>query len=267
MTEPRTGHTRSISVALTGSGGAGVMTAGGLLLDAVAKFGCYGLQTRSVGPQIRGGEAAALLRLSERPVETHSGSFDVLFALDWNNYSRFAGEILLDRDSTVVTDPAGGPVPDSVRALTANIVEVPLKQIAELVPGGRANMVALGIAAGHRRDTRRHRERTDCRQAWGQGPARGGCQHRLCRGRLRAGRGDRRRGAQAHGARRHRQRRTLAPNRQRSGRASARSGAASVSPPPIRSRRRPKSSNGWHRPWRGSAAPWSRRKTNWHRST
>ena len=148
MTEPKTGHTQSISVALTGSGGAGVMTAGGLLLDAVAKFGCYGLQTRSVGPQIRGGEAAALLRLSERPVETHSGSFDILFALDWNNYSRFAGEILLDQDSTVVTDPAGGPVPDSVRALTANIVEVPLKQIAELVPGGRANMVALGIAAG-----------------------------------------------------------------------------------------------------------------------
>ena len=148
MTEPKTGHTQSISVALTGSGGAGVMTAGGLLLDAVAKFGCYGLQTRSVGPQIRGGEAAALLRLSEQPVETHSGSFDILFALDWNNYSRFAGEILLDQDSTVVTDPAGGPVPDSVRALTANIVEVPLKQIAELVPGGRANMVALGIAAG-----------------------------------------------------------------------------------------------------------------------
>ena len=148
MTQAATGNTKSVSVALTGSGGAGVMTAGGLLLDAVAKVGCYGLQTRSVGPQIRGGEAAALLRLSERPVETHSETFDLLIALDWNNYSRFTGEILLDRNSTVVTDPAGGTVPDNVRAATENIVEVPLKQIAELTPGGRANMVALGLAAG-----------------------------------------------------------------------------------------------------------------------
>lgn len=148
MTERATGNTQSVSVALTGSGGAGVMTAGGLLLDAVAKIGCYGLQTRSVGPQIRGGEAAALLRLSEQPVETHGATFDLLIALDWNNYSRFAGEILLDGNSTVVTDPAGGDVPDTVRALTKNIIEVPLKQIAELTPGGRANMVALGLTAG-----------------------------------------------------------------------------------------------------------------------
>ena len=148
MTHPETAHPRSVSVALTGSGGAGVMTAGGLLLDAASKFGCYGLQTRSVGPQIRGGEAAALLRFSERPVETHSDVFDLLIALDWNNYGRFAAEIPLTEDSTVVADPAGGPVPEHVRDLTSKIVELPLKQIAEQVPGGRANMVALGAVAG-----------------------------------------------------------------------------------------------------------------------
>ena len=148
MTERATGQTQSVSVALTGSGGAGVMTAGGLLLDAAAKFGCYGLQTRSVGPQIRGGESAALLRLSERPVETHSDEFDLLFALDWNNFARFAGEITLSGNSTVVTDPAGGPVPDGVQETAGTIIEVPLKQIAEVIPGGRANMVALGMAAG-----------------------------------------------------------------------------------------------------------------------
>ena len=54
----------SVSLALAGSGGAGVMTAGNLLLEAAAKAGYYALMTRTSGPQIRGGEAAAMLRVS-----------------------------------------------------------------------------------------------------------------------------------------------------------------------------------------------------------
>ncbi|MBI4123734.1 MAG: 2-oxoacid:acceptor oxidoreductase family protein, partial [Betaproteobacteria bacterium] len=50
--------TPSVSVALAGSGGAGVMTAGNMLLEAAALAGYYGLMTRTSGPQIRGGEAA-----------------------------------------------------------------------------------------------------------------------------------------------------------------------------------------------------------------
>ena len=48
----------SLSIALAGSGGSGVMTAGTLLLDAASKAGLYGLMVRTSGPQIRGGEAA-----------------------------------------------------------------------------------------------------------------------------------------------------------------------------------------------------------------
>ncbi|MBL4758490.1 MAG: 2-oxoacid:acceptor oxidoreductase subunit alpha [Rhizobiales bacterium] len=137
-----------ISIALTGSGGAGVMTAGGMLLEAAAKSGFYGLQTRSVGPQIRGGEAAALLRLSNNPVEIHRGGFDILFALDWSNFSRFAAEITLDESSVVIFDPDGGDVPDIVTAATKNIIELPIKKIAADIKGGRMNMIALGIVAG-----------------------------------------------------------------------------------------------------------------------
>ena len=46
---------QTVSIAITGAGGAGVMTAGQMLLDAAAKAGLYGLMTRSSGPQIRGG--------------------------------------------------------------------------------------------------------------------------------------------------------------------------------------------------------------------
>ena len=59
---------KTISIAITGSGGSGVMTAGQNLLNAVSKAGYYGLMARSLGPQIRGGEAAALIRISEEVV-------------------------------------------------------------------------------------------------------------------------------------------------------------------------------------------------------
>jgi 2-oxoglutarate ferredoxin oxidoreductase subunit alpha len=48
-----------ISVAITGSGGAGSITAGELLLSLAGNNGCFGMIRRSFGPQIRGGEAAA----------------------------------------------------------------------------------------------------------------------------------------------------------------------------------------------------------------
>ena len=54
----------SVSIALAGSGGAGVMTAGNMLLEAAAAAGYYGLMTRTSGPQIRGGEAAAMVRVA-----------------------------------------------------------------------------------------------------------------------------------------------------------------------------------------------------------
>ncbi len=141
---PTPGTLRSVSLVLTGSGGAGVMTAGNMLLDAAAAAGCYGLMTRSTGPQIRGGEAAAMLRLSSRPLLAHDDRFHVLMALDWENVQRFAAEIPLDADSLIVADPAAGDVPAVIATKGARIVQLPLAKLAKKVPGGRPNMVALG---------------------------------------------------------------------------------------------------------------------------
>jgi len=89
----------SLSIVLTGSGGAGVMTAGQILLDAATTCGLYGLMTRSTGPQIRGGEAAAMIRLSSKPVQSPGDRFDILLALDFDNVQRFADELPLDSAS------------------------------------------------------------------------------------------------------------------------------------------------------------------------
>ena len=45
-------HCQSLSIALTGSGGSGVMTTGSLLLEAASQAGWYGFMGRSAGPVI-----------------------------------------------------------------------------------------------------------------------------------------------------------------------------------------------------------------------
>ncbi len=137
---------RSFSVAIAGSGGAGVMTAGTLLLDAAARSGLYGLMVRTSGPQIRGGEAAALLRLAPRPVATLDDRFDLLLAIDWQNLHRFADEIPLGPTSLLVGDSDAGQAPAALLASGARLVTLPLKKTAKAAGGGWVNMIALSLA-------------------------------------------------------------------------------------------------------------------------
>jgi 2-oxoglutarate ferredoxin oxidoreductase subunit alpha len=135
-----------VSIAIAGSGGSGVMTAGTLLLEAAAQAGLYGLMVRTSGPQIRGGEAAALLRLSASPVESLDDRFDLLLAVDWQNVHRFADEIPLHAGSLLIGDADGGEVPEVFLRSGARSVALPLKKMAKALPGSWINMLALGLA-------------------------------------------------------------------------------------------------------------------------
>ncbi|HFC05537.1 MAG TPA: 2-oxoacid:acceptor oxidoreductase subunit alpha, partial [Rhizobiales bacterium] len=137
----------SISLAIIGSGGAGALTAGAIILEAAAKSGWYGIMNRSVGPQIRGGEAAALVRLANHRVDCMSKEYDLLIAIDWKNAERFASEMPLARHGLVLNDPSAGEVPDAIGSDKANIASVPMKDLAKEIPGGRENMIAVGMAA------------------------------------------------------------------------------------------------------------------------
>ncbi|MEA3276930.1 MAG: 2-oxoacid:acceptor oxidoreductase subunit alpha, partial [Pseudomonadota bacterium] len=141
-----TGQTLAdMSVALTGSGGSGVVTAGEILLDALARAGFCGLMTRSAGPQIRGGESAVMLRFSRQPVDAMNDRFDVLVGLDWLNVGRFLDEIPLDAGSRIFADPAAGPIPGPLLESGARVREYPFKEYVDAVPGGRVNMAAIGV--------------------------------------------------------------------------------------------------------------------------
>lgn len=147
-TTSKTDGATSVSLALAGSGGAGVMTAGNMLLEAAAQAGYYGLMTRTSGPQIRGGEAAAMLRLATHAVDGPDDRFDALLAVDWLNITRFSAEIPLDAASLLIGDPAQGAAPEALLASSARSVAVEFKALAKSIKGGWPNMVALGLLAG-----------------------------------------------------------------------------------------------------------------------
>jgi len=137
----------SISIALVGKGGAGVLTAGEILLTAAARCDRYGMLIPAVGPQIRGGESAALLRLGNAPINCLDDHFDVLLGINWQHAERFRADIPLNAESVIVTDPSAEAVPDFFAASGAHVHELEMQDLAATITGGRPNMVALGYVA------------------------------------------------------------------------------------------------------------------------
>ena len=141
------GASPSISIAVVGSGGAGALTTTDSLLETASAAGWHGLFTRTLGPQIRGGEAAGLLRLADHPVDCLPDQFDLLIGIDWLNAHRFGGEIKVGPATLVISDPRGGDLPPMAVQSGARVVQVPMKEIAKTIRDGRPNMIALGIAS------------------------------------------------------------------------------------------------------------------------
>ena len=101
---------------------------------------------RTSGPQIRGGEAAALVRLAAEPVDCLGDRFDFVVGVDWQNMHRFADEIPLDAGSLLIGDPDQGEPPDVFTQRGARLMHVPFKRMAKAIPGSWPNMIVLGLA-------------------------------------------------------------------------------------------------------------------------
>jgi 2-oxoglutarate ferredoxin oxidoreductase subunit alpha len=134
-----------LSIAITGAGGAGVISCGELLLQAWAREGGRGLLRKAYGPQIRGGESAALLTLTPDERYTAASRYDLVVALDWDNFNRFEDEIRLGPDSRVLCE-ASGDLPATVVESGAQVMHVPFTELAAASHReGRVNMLALGV--------------------------------------------------------------------------------------------------------------------------
>lgn len=108
---------KNVTIALTGSGGTGVVALGEMLLQAAARTGLYGILRKTFGPQIRGGESAAILRLGPSPIASFGAEVDMLLALDWSNFQRFADEIPVTDRTLVVEDAAAGTAPAHLNSI------------------------------------------------------------------------------------------------------------------------------------------------------
>lgn len=135
---------KTLTVVFAGSGGAGAVTAGALLLRAAAEAGYYGLMQQLAGAQVRGGEAASLVEISTEPLEAQPDRFDLFVAIDWENVERFAPEIPLDSGSVVIADPDAGAVPAGIARADARTAAIPFARMVKAAPAARANMIGLG---------------------------------------------------------------------------------------------------------------------------
>tara|TARA_R110002110_G_scaffold111137_2_gene276817 strand:+ start:11794 stop:13527 length:1734 start_codon:yes stop_codon:yes gene_type:complete len=135
---------RTLTLAISGSGGAGAISTGELVLQLVAGSGGYGMLKKTFSPQIRGGESAAILRLGSAPVSIIPARIDLLVALDWQNFARFADEVPISADTLVLHTGTDAPPPGIAGD---RLLSVDAAKIAAAADSGWLNMVFLGMLA------------------------------------------------------------------------------------------------------------------------
>ena len=137
---------RNLTIALTGSGGTGVVALGEMLLRAAGNSGYFGILRKTFGPQIRGGESAAILRLGPQPLASFCGEIDLLVALDWSNFQRFADEIPISTSTLIIEDTAAGERPGQLSARDS-IKTLDFSGLAQSMGSAHSNIALLGYLA------------------------------------------------------------------------------------------------------------------------
>jgi 2-oxoglutarate ferredoxin oxidoreductase subunit alpha len=145
--------TKDLTIALVGSGGDGVVTAGDLIAQAAAREGLHAIKTEAYGPQIRGGEASCTVRLASKDIFAQGDTVDVLVVFRRSDFARFRGELSVGEGAVILTE-ADDPTPAGEVDLTgqggARLIQVPFGELARDSAGTPAskNVVALGILSG-----------------------------------------------------------------------------------------------------------------------
>jgi len=148
---PATTHApdaQALVIALVGSGGDGVALLGDLLLQMAAWQGLYGLMVQSYGPQIRGGESAAVVRIATREIQYEGDDADVLVCFRASDLGRFRGAVQLHAGSTLVLDAADkGELPEWLGHADAREYRYPFTRLENgvEVQSEPRNMLALAL--------------------------------------------------------------------------------------------------------------------------
>lgn len=146
--KPRSAEERSVVLAMVGSGGDGVALLGDLLLRQAARLGLYGMMVQSYGPQIRGGESAAVLRLCDKEVQYEGDVADILVCFRIRDIARFKGAIRIHPGSIVILDQEEKEaLPEWLGPADREVYRFPFAKFENgiEVAGPPRNMLAFGL--------------------------------------------------------------------------------------------------------------------------
>jgi len=149
----QTSMLKDLVIGMAGSGGDGIVSAGELLIGACGAMGYHAMMTKSLGPQIRGGESSCRVRLSTNRVLCAGGSLDVAVALNWDDFLRFGAELPVDGGTIVIYDAATRVAPADIPlagVVPSEVLPVPIGELARRAAGTdkAKNSVVLGLLAG-----------------------------------------------------------------------------------------------------------------------
>jgi 2-oxoglutarate ferredoxin oxidoreductase subunit alpha len=134
---------RDLTFAFVGAGGDGAVTAGDLVAGVCASEGLHVIKTEAYGPQIRGGESSATVRVSSDPIYAQADAVDALVVFSWADFARFSNEIVLAADAVIFHEAADAP-PDEMVSRTCHAI--PFANLArEASAPGSKNIIALGL--------------------------------------------------------------------------------------------------------------------------
>jgi len=134
---------RDLTLAFVGAGGDGAVTAGDLVAGACATEGLHVIKTEAYGPQIRGGESSATVRVSSEPIHAQADAVDALVVFSWADFARFSNEIVLAADGVVFYEAADAP-PEEMASRPC--YAIPFAALArEASAPASKNVIAVGL--------------------------------------------------------------------------------------------------------------------------
>jgi len=102
-----------LTFAFVGAGGDGAVAAGDIIAGACAREGLHVIKTEAYGPQIRGGESSAVVRVSSAPIHAQADCVDVLVVFSWADFARFQNELVVAPDAVIFCE-AGDEAPSDL---------------------------------------------------------------------------------------------------------------------------------------------------------
>jgi len=100
---------KELTFAFVGAGGDGAVAAGDIIAAACAREGLHVMKTEAYGPQIRGGESSAVVRVSTVPIHAQADCIDALVVFSWADYARFQNEMVIAEDAVIFCEAGDEP--------------------------------------------------------------------------------------------------------------------------------------------------------------